>query len=296
MSQSNTGAGYDEFTPVPLTAEALAQLASQDHGLGNVARMMDNGVWNTDGVQDDIRRESIDRDVDRYHRTLDMGERVPRNSRRSEDAQPRISCNSNLSGFDAVGGGFIAHLAPRYGSSSFTSRATSLAMNAIATELDCTEVRAVSTRGSVAHKQGVRLSTPMSYPPFSSVTWTTSWTSRGNATCPRNLVRGAGLPPVQRLRRGVPGPAAGLLRLLHSRRGIGDCVCRRRRARVHPSVQGSVEGRRGIHRAHPGGSGSSAIKLSTLGEMSKIPAGSYVHGNGTSTHTSTRGINLPSER
>ena len=90
MSQSNTGAGYDEFTPVPLTAEALAQLASQDHGLGNVARMMDNGVWNTDGVQDDIRRESIDRDVGRYHRTLDMGERVPRNSRRSEDAQPRI--------------------------------------------------------------------------------------------------------------------------------------------------------------------------------------------------------------
>ena len=135
MSQSNTEASYDEFTPVPLTAEALAQLASEDHGLGNVARMMDNGIWNTDGVQDDIRRESIDRDVDRYHRTLDMGERVPRNSRRSEDDEPRISCNSNLSGFDAVGGSFIAHLAPRYGSSSFTSRATSLAMNAIAAEL-----------------------------------------------------------------------------------------------------------------------------------------------------------------
>ena len=63
MSQSNTEASYDEFTPVPLTAEALAQLASEDHGLGNVARMMDNGIWNTDGVQDDIRRESIDRDV-----------------------------------------------------------------------------------------------------------------------------------------------------------------------------------------------------------------------------------------
>ena len=31
---------YDEFTPVPLTAEALAQLASQDHGYENVARMM----------------------------------------------------------------------------------------------------------------------------------------------------------------------------------------------------------------------------------------------------------------
>ena len=85
---------YDEFTPVPLAAEALAQLASQDHSYENVARMMDSGIWNTDGVRDDIRRESIDHAADRYHRTVDIGELQPRNSRRSfeENArEPRFS-------------------------------------------------------------------------------------------------------------------------------------------------------------------------------------------------------------
>ena len=280
MSQSNTGAGYDEFTPVPLTAEALAQLASQDHGLGNVARMMDNGVWNTDGVQDDIRRESIDRDVDRYHRTLDMGERVPRNSRRSEDDEPRISCNSNLSGFDAVGGSFIAHLAPRYGSSSFTSRATSLAMNAIAAELDCTEVRAVSTRGSVAHETaGVQA--------FHSDVISALFV--GHLDNKLDLARKCDVPT------GIS--CAELVFHLYNDCGaafldqlqgfFAFCIVDAGSATVfaavdrHASIplyKARSKGG-GVFIAHPGGSGSSAIKLSTLGEMSKIPAGSYVHGN-----------------
>ena len=70
--------------------------------------MMDNGIWNTDNVQDDIGQESIDRDVDRYHRTLDMGERVPRNSHRSEDDDPVFRA-TRTSPASAVGG---LHRAP----------------------------------------------------------------------------------------------------------------------------------------------------------------------------------------
>ena len=274
---------YDEFTPVPLTAEALAQLASQDHGYENVARMMDSGIWNTDGVRDDIRRESIDHAADRYHRTVDMGERQPRNSRRSfeENArEPRFSCNSNLSGFDAVGGSFIAHLAPRYGSSSFTSRATNLAMNAIAAELDCTEVRAVSTRGSVAHEScGVQA--------FHAETISALFV--GDLDNKADLARRCDVPT------GIS--CAELVFHLYNDCGaafldqlrgffafvIVDAVSASVFAAVdrHASIplyKARSKGG-GVFIAHPGGSGSAAIKLSTLGEMSKIPSGSYVHGN-----------------
>mmetsp|Transcript_14016 Transcript_14016/g.38374 ORF Transcript_14016/g.38374 Transcript_14016/m.38374 type:complete len:243 (+) Transcript_14016:258-986(+) len=65
----------------------------------------------------------------------------------------------------------------------------------------------------------------------------------------RYLVRGARLPPVQRLRRGVPGPAPGLLRLCHRRRRLGIRIRRGGQTRVDPAVQGAIEGRRGVHRA-----------------------------------------------
>ena len=116
----------------------------------------------------------------------------------------------------------------------------------------------------------------MSYPPFSSVTWTTSWTSRGRRTH-GNLVRGLVFHLYNDCGAAFLDQLQGFFAFCIVDAGSATVFAAVDRHASIPLYKARSKGGR-VFIAHLG-ERIGAIKLSTLGEMSKIPAGSYVHGN-----------------
>ena len=136
-----------ERTPssVALTAEALRLLDDpRDETRETKMSMLEHDMWNP------FRTDQMDALDDARDRMSVHEEDDAAGGKR----QSRVSGNS---AFDAVGGSFVAYLAPRFGPSS-SSRPAKLLMRTLAQELDCAASRDVGSRGSVAlESSGVQL-------------------------------------------------------------------------------------------------------------------------------------------
>jgi hypothetical protein len=119
---------------------------------GGVARILDHGMWNTgvamDSYGDDRVFKSLGNDADDESMITGTDKKQAGSGSGEEGSGDDDDADD---GYDQIGGSFIAYIAAKYGPPS-ASRAAQLAMRTIATELDCTRVHAVDTRGFVAHE------------------------------------------------------------------------------------------------------------------------------------------------
>ena len=299
----------DEYTPVPLTAEALEALRGgtdgpeEDEDFGYVARMLDHGMWNMDGVAMDFGRREEQEDVrdgifklpggedgsemtgmvdgvGNWRTTTDDDDDFHSGKQNDDEhACSGSGGDDDDAAYAEVGGSFIAYIAAKYGPPS-ASRAAQLAMRTIAAELDCSSVHAVDTRGFVAHESsGV---TTHVFPDSCTVMFVGHLENRvslaencdlpANCTCAElvhKLYNDCGTSFLNQL--------AGFFAFVLVDADTSTVFAAVDRHGSIPLYKGRSKGG-GVFVVHPARSSDRGL-VRALGEMNKIPAGSYVHGN-----------------
>lgn len=261
-----------ERTPssVTLTAEALRLLDDpRDDARETTMSMLEHDMWNA------FQTDEMDALDDACDRMSVQEEEAAAGGKRHS----RVSGNS---AFDAVGGSFVAYLAPRFGPSS-SSRPAKLLMRTLAQELDCAASRDVGSRGSVAlESSGVQLHE------HEDVAVLFVGELENKAELAEDL---PGPTPARHLTCAElihrlyadSGPAfvsqlVGFFSFVVVDAEAAVVLAAVDRHASFPLVKGRCASG-GVFIAHAAGSNGAGALRHNLGEAMRVPAGSYLHGN-----------------
>ena len=261
-----------ERTPssVALTAEALRLLDDpRDETRETKMSMLEHDMWNP------FRTDQMDALDDARDRMSVHEEDDAAGGKR----QSRVSGNS---AFDAVGGSFVAYLAPRFGPSS-SSRPAKLLMRTLAQELDCAASRDVGSRGSVAlESSGVQLHDRDDVAVLFVGELENKAELAENLPGPNPAHRITCAELIHRLYQDS-GPAfvselVGFFSFVVVDADAAVVLAAVDRHASFPLVKGRCAGG-GVFIAHAAGSNGARALRHNLGEATRVPAGSYLHGN-----------------